>query len=111
MAGVELPSRAIREQIAAAINLVVQEARLRDGTRRIVAISEVRGFDGDKVQLADIFQFIQRGLDDEGMVRGEFEPREAPKCLEELATAGETVDRSMFAPSPKSKASAAETAA
>jgi pilus assembly protein CpaF len=111
MAGVELPSRAIREQIGSAINLVVQQARLRDGTRRIVAISEVQGFDGEKVQLADIFQFIQRGVDDEGKVIGDFQPCQAPKCLEDLAIAGEKIDRSMFAPSPKSKASAGETAA
>jgi pilus assembly protein CpaF len=109
MAGTDLPSRAIREQIASAINLVVQQARLRDGTRRIVAISEVRGFDGERVELADIFQFRQQGLDDEGMVVGHFEAIQVPKCLDDLAAAGEKLDVSMFTPTPK--APAGETAA
>ncbi|MGP8248924.1 MAG: CpaF family protein [Candidatus Dormibacteria bacterium] len=109
MAGTDLPSRAIREQIAAAINLVVQQARLRDGTRRIIAISEVRGFDGERVELADIFQFRQQGLDEQGMVVGHFEAVEVPQCLEELAAAGEKLDVSMFNSTPK--VAAGETAA
>ena len=111
MAGTDLPSRAIREQIASAINLVVQQARLRDGTRRVVAISEVRGFDGERVELADIFVFRQQGLDDQGMVVGRFEAVQLPKCLEDLAAAGERLDESIFAPPPKGKADAGETAA
>jgi len=111
MAGTDLPSRAIREQIAAAIHLVVQQARLRDGTRRIIAISEVRGFDGERVELADIFQFRQRGLDDQGMVIGNFEAVQVPARLEDLAAAGEQVDESMFQAPPKGKAAAGETAA
>lgn len=111
MAGTDLPSRAIREQIASAINLVVQQARLRDGTRRIVAISEVRGFDGERVELADIFLFRQQGVDDQGMVIGAFEALQTPKCVEELAAAGEMVDTSIFAPVPNTTASAGDTAA
>jgi pilus assembly protein CpaF len=111
MAGTDLPSRAIREQIASAIDLVVQQARLRDGTRRIVAISEVRGFDGDKVELADIFQFRQQGVDDQGMVIGEFEAVQTPSCLDDLAAAGEMVDTSIFARVPAPTASAGDTAA
>ncbi|MFZ0168903.1 MAG: CpaF family protein [Candidatus Dormiibacterota bacterium] len=109
MAGTDLPSRAIREQIASAINIVIQQARLRDGTRRIVAISEVRGFDGERVELADIFQFRQQGLDDQGMVVGYFEAVQVPQCLEDLSAAGEKLDESMFSPNPKSPAG--ETAA
>jgi pilus assembly protein CpaF len=111
MAGTDLPSRAIREQIASAIHLVVQQARLRDGTRRIIAISEVRGFDGERVELADIFQFRQQGVDDQGMVIGQFEAVQVPKRLEDLAAAGEQLEESMFAPTPKGKVSAGETAA
>jgi pilus assembly protein CpaF len=96
MAGTDLPSRAIRDQIGAAIDIIVQQARLRDGTRRIVAISEVRGFDGDKVALADIFQFRQRGLDDEGKVVGEFVAVQVPECLEDLKAIGETLDPAIF---------------
>jgi pilus assembly protein CpaF len=109
MAGTDLPSRAIREQIASAINLVVQQARLRDGTRRIIAISEVRGFDGERVELADIFQFRQQGLDEEGMVIGHFEAVQVPQCLEDLTAAGEKLDLSMFNTTPN--AAAGETAA
>jgi len=111
MAGTDLPSRAIREQIAAAIHLVVQQARLRDGTRRIIAISEVRGFDGERVELADIFQYRQHGVDDQGMVIGEFEALQVPKRLDDLAAAGEQLDESIFTPTPNSKLTAGETAA
>ena len=111
MAGTDLPSRAIREQIASAIHLVVQQARLRDGTRRIIAVSEVRGFDGDRVELADIFQFRQKGVDDQGMVVGQFEAAQVPQRLEDLAAAGEALDKSIFATSSKSKTTEGETAA
>src|SRR5487761_1818997 len=112
MAGTDLPSRAIREQIASAIHLVVQQARLRDGTRRVVAISEVRGFDGERVELADIFKFRQKGLDDEGMGIGEFEAVQVPSRLDDLAAAGEALEASLFEPPAKSsKVAAAENAA
>jgi len=111
MAGTDLPSRAIREQIAAAIHLVVQQARLRDGTRRIIAVSEVRGFDGERVELADIFQFRQMGVDDQGMVIGQFEAIQVPKRLDDLAAAGEGLEESIFAPPVKGKVPAGETAA
>jgi pilus assembly protein CpaF len=111
MAGTDLPSRAIREQIASAIHLVVQQARLRDGTRRIIAISEVRGFDGERVELADIFLYRQKGIDDEGMVIGQFEAVQVPNRLEDLAAAGEQLDRSIFSPPAKTKALTGETAA
>ena len=96
MAGTDLPSRAIREQIASAVNIIVQQARLRDGSRRIVAISEVRGFDGDKVDLQDIIRFSQRGLDEEGMVIGDFAAVSTPKCLDDLRAIGEPVDPAIF---------------
>ncbi|MGA7172746.1 MAG: CpaF family protein [Candidatus Dormiibacterota bacterium] len=111
MAGTDLPSRAIREQIASAIHLVVQQARLRDGTRRIIAISEVRGFDGERVEIADIFQYRQKGLDDQGMVIGQFEAVQVPKRLDDLAAAGEGLEESLFAPPSKGKIAAGETAA
>ncbi|HUY10521.1 MAG TPA: CpaF family protein [Candidatus Dormibacteraeota bacterium] len=111
MAGTDLPSRAIREQIASAIHLVVQQARLRDGTRRIVAISEVRGFDGERVEIADIFQYRQKGVDDQGMVIGQFEAVQVPKRLDDLVAAGEGLEESLFAPPAEGKVAAGETAA
>ncbi len=96
MAGTDLPSRAIREQIASAINIVVQQARLRDGTRRIVGISELGGFDGERLQLNDVFTFQQRGVDDDGGVIGEHRVVGRPRVLEHLASVGEAVDPALF---------------
>ena len=73
MAGFDLPVRAIREQIASAIDLVIQTARLRDGSRKIMAITEVIGMEGDVVTLQDIVKYDQRGIDDNGKVIGEFQ--------------------------------------
>ena len=73
MAGFDLPVRAIREQIASAIDLVIQTTRLRDGSRKIVAITEVVGMEGDVVTLQDIVKFNQHGLDLDGTVSGDFQ--------------------------------------
>ena len=96
MAGTDLPSRAIREQIGSAINIIVQQARLRDGSRRIIAVSEVCGFEGDRVELMEIFRFNQHGLDEDGMVIGEFAPVRIPDCLDDLRAIGELVDPAIF---------------
>jgi pilus assembly protein CpaF len=72
MAGFDLPSRAIREQVSNAIDLIVQVARLRDGSRKIVAITEVVGMEADTITTQDIVTFEQRGLDKEGHVIGDF---------------------------------------
>ena len=96
MAGADLPSRAIREQIAAAIDIIVQQARLRDGSRRVVAISEVQGFDGEKVVLQDIFVYQQEGLDDDGRVIGSFRAVAEPTSLPDLKAMGEPVDPAIF---------------
>jgi pilus assembly protein CpaF len=75
MAGVELPMRAIREQVASALDLIVQIARLRDGTRRIVKIAEVVGMEGDKLTLADIYEFdYNAGLTEDGLFAGRLRP-------------------------------------
>jgi len=99
MAGAELPSRAIREQIGSAINVIVQQSRLRDGTRKIVSIAEVLGYDGERVRLQDIFVFKQTGVDGDGNVLGALTPTGViPQCLEHLAASGEGLDVSMFTP-------------
>ena len=72
MAGMDLPVRAIREQIASAVDLIVQQSRLQDGTRKITHITEVQGMEGDVIVLQDIFRFDQTGLDPDGKVIGEF---------------------------------------
>jgi pilus assembly protein CpaF len=70
MAGTELPSRAIREQIASAIHLIVQQSRMRDGTRKVTHITEVQGMEGDHIIVQDLYQFKQEGVDGNGRVIG-----------------------------------------
>ncbi|MBI2944350.1 MAG: CpaF family protein, partial [Candidatus Wallbacteria bacterium] len=74
MAGMDLPSKAIREQIASAIDLIVQQNRLRDGSRKITHITEVAGLEGDAVVLQDIFRFEQTGVDEKGKILGRLKP-------------------------------------
>lgn len=71
MAGMDLPVRAIREQISSAVNVIVQQSRLKDGTRRITHITEVQGMEGDTIVLQDIFLFKQTGLSEDGKILGE----------------------------------------
>jgi pilus assembly protein CpaF len=71
LAGFELPTKAIREQMASALHLIVQVSRMIDGTRRVTAITEVAGMEGEVIALQDIFRFEQAGLDEDGRVRGE----------------------------------------
>jgi pilus assembly protein CpaF len=63
MAGVDLPVRAIREQIASAVDVIIQQARMKDGTRKIVAVTEVQGMEGDVIVTQDIFAFEQTGVE------------------------------------------------
>ena len=72
MSGMNLPIKAIRDQVASAIDLIIQQSRLMDGSRRITHITEVQGMEGDVIILQDIFKFEQRGLDNKGKVKGEF---------------------------------------
>lgn len=89
MAGTELPSRAVREQIASAMNLIIHQARLRDGSRKIVQVSEIQGMEGDVVVLQDIFVFEQRGVAQDGSVIGEHKPTGLrPKFLARLSKQG-----------------------
>jgi pilus assembly protein CpaF len=73
MAGVDLPVRAIREQIASAVDLIVHQSRMKDGSRRIVAITEVQGMEGDVIVLQDIFSFEQTGVEN-GKIVGRIKP-------------------------------------
>jgi pilus assembly protein CpaF len=73
MSGFDLPIRAIREQIAGAVDCVVQIARMKDGTRKITSISEIVGMEGDVVTMQELVKYTQRGLDKDGRVIGEFQ--------------------------------------
>ena len=99
MAGTELPSRAIREQVAAALDLIVHQNRLRDGTRRVTHITEVQGMEGDVVVLQDIFKFKQEGVDAQGKVIGDFEATGLrPKLVERLEQQGVELRTDIFEP-------------
>ncbi len=74
MSGMDLPLKVIREQIASAIDLIVQQSRLKDGSRKVTAITEVAGMEGDTVVLTDIFKFEQTGVTQDGKVLGELKP-------------------------------------
>jgi pilus assembly protein CpaF len=101
MAGAELPSRAIREQISSAIQVVVQQSRLRDGARKVTAISEVLGLHGDQVKTQDIFVFKQTGVSEDGKVQGYFTPTGiVPKYFDHLQSSGEGVPKDIFTPVP-----------
>ncbi|HET9849483.1 MAG TPA: CpaF family protein [Candidatus Dormibacteraeota bacterium] len=74
MSGVDLPQRAIREQIASAIHIIVQQSRIRDGSRRITNITEIVGREGDTITLQDVFLFEEQGLDGNGRIQGKLSP-------------------------------------
>ena len=74
MAGMELPLKVVRTQISSAIDLIVQQTRLKDGKRKVTAITEVAGMEGDVVVLTDIFKFNQTGVTQDGQVLGELQP-------------------------------------
>jgi pilus assembly protein CpaF len=89
MANLNIPERAMRQQIAAAIHAVVQIARLADGTRKVITISEVSGMDGDIIAMQDIFVFERHGIDESGKVKGTFRATGIrPKFADRLATGG-----------------------
>jgi pilus assembly protein CpaF len=100
MAGFDLPIRAIREQMAAAIDLVVQLSRLRDGTRRVTHITEVQGMEGDVITLQDIFLFdFGMGVDEHGRFKGHLKATGVrPKFAEKLADLGIRLGQEVFQP-------------
>jgi pilus assembly protein CpaF len=99
MAGMELSNRAIREQIASAIQLIVYQQRLKDGSRRFTHVTEVAGMEGEVITLQDIFLFdFSAGIDDEGRFRGRLKSTGLrPKFLDKLAERGVYVEPELFA--------------
>jgi len=102
MAGMDLTVRALREQVAAAIDLVIHVARMQDGVRRVTHVTEVVGMEGDAITMQDLFLFHVTGdLDAHGRVRGQIEPTGLrPHFVERLAERNVRLDLSMFAPRP-----------
>ena len=98
MSGSELPSKAIRDQVASAINIIVQQARLRDGTRKVVSISEIVGMEGDVIRMQEIFAYETSGeMDSDGKFKGEFKATGiVPKCIEKIKENGVIVSNDWF---------------
>ncbi len=99
MAGMNLPMRAIREQIASAIQVIIHQQRLGDGSRRITHISEVHGLEGEVIVLQDIFVYRQQGVDEQGVVQGRFMATGLrPKVLPLLESRGIHLPVNLFMP-------------
>jgi len=98
MAGMELPLKAIREQICSAVNLIVQQSRLQDGSRKITNITELTGMEGDIVSMQDIFVYETKGdRDNFGRFKGEFRPTGIkPKCLDKIIGNGVAISNEWF---------------
>jgi pilus assembly protein CpaF len=97
MTGMRLSDRAMRQQVAAAINLVVQVARLSDGSRRVTSISEITGMEGETITMQEIFQYERTGVDKEGQVLGRFRPTGIrPRFAERLKACGLQLPRIFF---------------
>lgn len=97
MAGMELPAKAIREQIASAVDLIVQQSRLKDGSRKITYITEVQGMEGEVVTLQDVFVFEQKGVDESGRIVGRLKPTGIkPKFFEKFEVSGIKLPPDLF---------------
>jgi pilus assembly protein CpaF len=96
MAGMDLPIRAIREQVSSAIDVICQQERMRYGTRKVTYISEVSGMEGDIITMTDIFTFEQTGVD-AGKVVGRIRPTGMrPKFMDKIEAAGINLPPSIF---------------
>jgi pilus assembly protein CpaF len=99
MAGMDLPVRAIREQMASAVDLIVQANRFKDGSRKVTHVTEVQGMEGDVIVLQDLFVFKQTGVGEDGNVRGQFiSTGIRPKFSDRLESSGIRLDPGLFVP-------------
>ena len=97
MAGMDLPVRAVRTQVSSAINIILQQSRLSDGSRKITHITEVQGMEGDIIVLQDLFRFAQSSIDERGKIVGRFESTGMqPNCLEKFRINGVKIPLSLF---------------
>ncbi len=97
MAGMDMPAKAIRKQIATAIHLVIQLTRFEDGSRRVVSVQEIEGMEGDVITMSEIFKYMRSGVSDDGLVLGEFcATGVVPKCIGLMKQKGLKVDMSVF---------------
>jgi pilus assembly protein CpaF len=98
MSGMELPSRAIREQIASAVDIIIHESRLSDGSRKVTSITEVTGLEGSQIVMQELFSFRQSGVDGNGRIIGEMKPTgSVPTWIDQLKSRGIEFDMGVFA--------------
>jgi len=99
MAGIELPQRAMRQQISSAIDVIVQGNRLSDGSRKLTFLSEVLGMEGDAIVMQDLFAFEREGISEEGKVKGRFIATGVqPRFMQKMKAAGIEISQSVFMP-------------
>jgi pilus assembly protein CpaF len=104
MAAASLPSKAMRQQISSAIGVVVQVARLTDGKRKVMSVTEITGMEGDVITMQDVFTYRQTGVDTDGAVKGHFQPSGVrPRFMERLKARGIVLPESMFDPSRRTE--------
>ena len=97
MAGMDLPDRAIREQVSSAIHIVVQLSRLSDGKRKIMSVSEITGLEGNTIVMQDIFMFERIGMGPNGEVLGHFRPTGVrPRSMDKIKVTGVEVPSGIF---------------
>jgi pilus assembly protein CpaF len=102
MSGVDIPARSARAQIASAINVVIQVARLSDGRRKLTGLAELTGMEGDIITMQDIFRFRQTGMSQDGVVQGKFEATGIrPRFLEQAMSHGVQLSADLFRPDAK----------
>jgi pilus assembly protein CpaF len=106
MGGIDFPIKVVREQLASAVQLIVQQARLRDGSRKITYITELAGMEGDRIVLQELFRFNEEGMDANGKVKGTLRPSGLrPSFMPKLDNAGFRLPPDMFIPGAASAAS------
>jgi len=97
MSGMDLPIRAIREQVGSAVHMICQISRFSDGSRKVSKITEVAGLEGDRITLQDLFEYVQTGIGENGRVIGSIQPTGAvPTFIEDIAVRGIEFDRTIF---------------
>jgi pilus assembly protein CpaF len=105
MSGIDIPARSSRAQIASALNVVIQVARLADGRRKIVSVSELTGMEGEVITMQEIFRFRQSGMNNDGIVQGKFEATGIrPRFLDQAMAHGITLSADLFRPDAKFEA-------
>ena len=105
MSGIDIPAKSSRAQIASALDVVVQVARLADGRRKLISVSELTGMEGEVVTMQEIFRYRQTGVGSDGIVQGRFEATGIrPRFLEQVMAHGLTLSADLFRPDAKFEA-------